>query len=468
MIKKTNTLIAAVILLGTPTLHAQTESDFIELIQNSERLIENGLEEYQDFLSETGAEKLALVSQINQLENTLVQLRRTERTARSNVQRQTVDLETLNQRISNLDTQAQYSAGVLSEYLTNFESRIHVSEEPIYSKQLFEIRTQLDQAGEGSDERIPVFFKAIDAGLSRQESLIGGRYFHGRAITPDGGVKQGSIALIGPVAYFNADDKSANGILNFNSGTIEPGVSLLPEESAQTLANIFATKSGNLPLDPSEGKALILKKAKGSLVEHVQKGGWVGYTILALGLATILVALFKFFDLQRSKVGDPGNIGDIAKTAVSGKADDARALANKIKGPVSAMIITGIDFVRTDSETILESMDAVIMKFQPKLERFLPFLSTTAAIAPLMGLLGTVVGMIKTFTLIEVFGTGDAKSLSSGISEALITTELGLIVAIPALIFHGIFTRIMRSRIAAMEQAGTDFSRHAAAAKQTD
>ena len=94
---------------------------------------------------------------------------------------------------------------------------------------------------------------------------------------------------------------------------------------------------------------------------------------------------------------------------------------------------------------------------RPKLERFLPFIALTAAAAPLLGLLGTVTGMIDTFNLITIFGTGDAKSLSSGISEALITTALGLIVAIPALILHGLLSRMARKKIDEMEQTAVSF-----------
>ena len=84
-------------------------------------------------------------------------------------------------------------------------------------------------------------------------------------------------------------------------------------------------------------------------------------------------------------------------------------------------------------------------------------MAITAAAAPLLGLLGTVTGMIKTFNLITIFGTGDAKSLSSGISEALVTTELGLIVAIPALILHGVLSRMTKEKIAALEQTALSF-----------
>ena len=84
-------------------------------------------------------------------------------------------------------------------------------------------------------------------------------------------------------------------------------------------------------------------------------------------------------------------------------------------------------------------------------------MAVTAAAAPLMGLLGTVTGMINTFSLITIFGTGDAKSLSSGISEALVTTELGLIVAIPSLIFHALLLRMAKEKVGDLDNASVSF-----------
>jgi biopolymer transport protein ExbB len=95
-------------------------------------------------------------------------------------------------------------------------------------------------------------------------------------------------------------------------------------------------------------------------------------------------------------------------------------------------------------------------------------MALTAAAAPLLGLLGTVTGMIKTFTLITIFGTGDAKSLSSGISEALVTTELGLIVAIPSLILHGLLSRMAKQKIGDLEQTSVSFLNGIAGINKTD
>jgi biopolymer transport protein ExbB len=99
-----------------------------------------------------------------------------------------------------------------------------------------------------------------------------------------------------------------------------------------------------------------------------------------------------------------------------------------------------------------------ILETRPKLNRLLPIIATTAAVAPLLGLLGTVTGMINTFNLITLFGTGDARVLSSGISEALVTTEFGLIVAIPSLIVHAILSRRIKTILGDMEKYALIFS----------
>jgi biopolymer transport protein ExbB len=117
------------------------------------------------------------------------------------------------------------------------------------------------------------------------------------------------------------------------------------------------------------------------------------------------------------------------------------------------MWLNAIDRGQGNSELSEDIMAEALMEAQPKFERFLSFIAVTAAIAPLLGLLGTVTGIIKTFEMMGVFGAGDPKPLIGGISEALITTELGLILAIPALLFHALLSRRAQSLLAKMERA---------------
>jgi len=121
------------------------------------------------------------------------------------------------------------------------------------------------------------------------------------------------------------------------------------------------------------------------------------------------------------------------------------------------MLLAGVEHLSEPTELIEEVMYEKILATKLRLQRFLPFIAISASSAPLLGLLGTVTGMINTFKLITVFGSGDVKTLSSGISEALITTEYGLIVAIPSLLIHAFLSRKARGLTDQMEKAAISF-----------
>jgi len=109
-----------------------------------------------------------------------------------------------------------------------------------------------------------------------------------------------------------------------------------------------------------------------------------------------------------------------------------------------------------------------MLSAKPALERFIALIALTAATAPLLGLLGTVTGMINTFNMITVFGTGDPRMLSGGISEALITTKFGLVVAVPALICHAFVTRKVKGVLGSMEQVSIGFINGLPDARKSD
>jgi len=132
---------------------------------------------------------------------------------------------------------------------------------------------------------------------------------------------------------------------------------------------------------------------------------------------------------------------------------DAEAKAEKVRGPVGQMLRLGVAHLNEPRDLIEEVMYEKVLATRLKLQRMLPFIAISAAAAPLLGLLGTVTGIINTFKLINAFGTGDVKTLSSGISEALVTTEFGLIVAIPSLLLHAFLSRKARGVTDQMEKA---------------
>jgi hypothetical protein len=122
------------------------------------------------------------------------------------------------------------------------------------------------------------------------------------------------------------------------------------------------------------------------------------------------------------------------------------------------MLAAGVNHIRASRDLIEEVMYETVLTTKLRLQKMLPFIAICAASAPLLGLLGTVTGIIRTFKMITLFGSGDVKSLSGGISEALITTEFGLIVAIPALLIHAFLSRKARGVTAQMETVAISFA----------
>nr|MBX2852955.1 MotA/TolQ/ExbB proton channel family protein [Phycisphaeraceae bacterium] len=137
--------------------------------------------------------------------------------------------------------------------------------------------------------------------------------------------------------------------------------------------------------------------------------------------------------------------------------EKARRVAKSMRGPSGKMLRAGADHLGAPRELIEEVMYEKVLKTKLKVQRALPFIAICAAAAPLLGLLGTVSGIINTFKMMQISGGSDMQNVSGGISEALITTKYGLIVAIPALILHVFLSRMARSVIDKMEKSGVAF-----------
>ena len=174
-------------------------------------------------------------------------------------------------------------------------------------------------------------------------------------------------------------------------------------------------------IDPTRGAIMALLVQAPDWKERIQQGGWIGFTILALGAIGLLIALQRFVYLM---IVGRGVTVQQTETVVS------------LKNPLGRILSVYNENSVQDVETLSLQLDEAILREIPKIERGLITLAILAAITPMLGLLGTVSGMIDTFQAITLFGTGDPKLMSGGISQALVTTELGLAVAIPILLIH--------------------------------
>jgi biopolymer transport protein ExbB len=208
---------------------------------------------------------------------------------------------------------------------------------------------------------------------------------------------------------------------------------------------------GELPFDGSMGKAIEVAAAQDTLWETIEKGGYVGHAILILGGISFLIAIFKVWEVSKFKVPNRRDLNLILDDLLSGKREQAAKRATAIPGEAGELIRIGVANFHEKRKVLEESLFEKLVTIKPRLDRFLPFLALTAAAGPLMGLLGTVLGIIKTFQAMALYGSGNQKAFTAGISEALITTAEGLIVAIPVLVVHGLLKSMVKAKFGDIE-----------------
>ena len=190
-------------------------------------------------------------------------------------------------------------------------------------------------------------------------------------------------------------------------------------------------------VDPGRGSLLALLIQEPSLRERIAQGGPVGAVIILLGLVGLVIALVRWFYL--------GAVG----TRISRQ---LKSDAPSDDNPLGRILAVYRDSPATETEALELKLDEAILREIPRLERWQGSIKVIAAVAPLLGLLGTVTGMIATFQAITLFGTGDPKLMAGGISQALVTTVLGLAVAIPLVLLHSVVASRSKALIEVLEE----------------
>ena len=190
-------------------------------------------------------------------------------------------------------------------------------------------------------------------------------------------------------------------------------------------------------LDPTSGQILALLIREPSFQEHIQNGGIVGYIILVLGFFGVLLSLERLISL--------GIAGRKVKAQLKSETvSDKNALGRVLQAYASNK--------EADTETLELKLGEAILKEVPPLQRGILIIKVISVVAPLLGLLGTVTGMINTFQAITLFGTGDPTRMAGGISQALVTTQLGLYVAVPTVLLHTVVSGRSRGIIQILQE----------------
>ncbi len=181
-------------------------------------------------------------------------------------------------------------------------------------------------------------------------------------------------------------------------------------------------------------------------------GGWLMLPLILCSIAMIAISIERFWTLNPKKVAPKHQLAQVWSWIKNNEVTAERIRELKQSSELGVILAAGLSNSRNGRETMKDSIQEAANQVIHSMERYIGALGTIAAVAPLLGLLGTVLGMIKVFVAIELQGTGNAGALAGGISEALITTAAGLLVAIPAMIAHRFYIRRIDSLAVTMEQ----------------
>lgn len=188
------------------------------------------------------------------------------------------------------------------------------------------------------------------------------------------------------------------------------------------------------------------------MFEMVQAGGWLMVPIVLCSVVSVAICAERFWTLRPSQVAPRNLLAQVWSWIRNNQMDNRKLKEVRDASPLGKILVSGLSSSRRGREIMKESIEETAGHVIHEMERYLNTLGTIAVITPLLGLLGTVIGMIKVFSALQLEGTGNAAVLAGGISQALITTAAGLSVAIPSLFFYRFFVRRVDELVIEMEQ----------------
>jgi biopolymer transport protein ExbB len=368
-------------------------------------------------------------------------------------------LDNLQGKLIRLQTEAEQTQALLSDVERAAEGAQEGKD--LVANTLFQARSALERDGfslaEPADDSVEqaavVLGQAFEEGSRRLAEGRTVRKEPGTYFLQDGTQVSGEVIRAGYVASYGASPAGYGSLKPIGKGRLQ-----LWRNGG--LATATALASGSNP--DSLGIFLYESKDKGIMeapektwLGYFEAGGEAGYVITALGVTAMILAILRFVTLLFAGGSGDKFVRDVGGLLAAGRYQEAIGLAKKGRGATGRVvqaIAGGFQRPRGELEDVIGE---ALLREQPTMDRFGTAIMVIAAVAPLLGLLGTVSGMIATFDIITEFGTGDPRKLSGGISEALVTTQQGLVVAIPSLLAgnllstwaNGVMGRVERSAL---------------------
>jgi biopolymer transport protein ExbB len=296
----------------------------------------------------------------------------------------------------------------------------------------------------------------LETGLRGCREREFGTTFRGTAVNAQGRAVEGAFAVAGPFTFFVGADVAGVAAEREDSSLAHVFTSL-PDAGKAAIRTLVREGKADVPVDVSGGRALRAGEERWAVARRLRQGGFVMVPLVLVAAAAVWVSLGRWRALRRLGTGWAATVRAAAETAVAGRTEAAQRRVEELPLPFRSVFAAGLQNRNAPREHLEELLHEMILSCLPTLEKHLGTLAVLGGVAPLLGLLGTVTGMIHTFQMITQFGAGGAKMLSGGISEALVTTEFGLVIAIPVTLVHAYFARRVRATVGDLESWAVTF-----------
>ncbi len=421
------TLVSLVLLVSTPAL-----ADLDDVREELTRNIQTAQRELTAAQTSNGRERGELAQRLLAAQNRVLDLRERAVAARRLADEETLTLRQIETRLEVWREQSRFQRSLLAGFLDRTGLRL------------------LSEQGEVDMRRD---LGLLAAHVAAQQTRLYPAWQPGRVVLPEGEIADGDVLTVGPVAWFRRSEPEQSGLIRKDGDMLR--VSLLFGGSSHAgIEDLHQGSTGVVRFDPTLSRALLLAEDNETLWLHLQRGGLWVIPIVLFALFASIAAAAKGVWLYRLPPLLPAITERVQ--AAQGSEESLRTLTEQVQGPQAELL--RIALASSTREERDDRLYAALLQQRNRLERWLGGIAMTASVAPLLGLLGTVSGMIATFKAMTLFGSGDPNVVSGGIAEALITTELGLVVAIPALLAHALMSRRVKSYFAQLENDAVHLS----------
>ncbi|MBM9614826.1 MotA/TolQ/ExbB proton channel family protein [Desulfobulbus rhabdoformis] len=427
--------------------------------QVKDELARKALAEKAEAAREAAATRAKVFADRRALENAVAQLEAEKKQLSSQVETLEKSSTELAEEETAVNEELAQTDGMIKELVGQIR---------INAKDLDTLISQNPQSGVGpapssflaavaDDERFPGMddVRAMAEALLTQIKGSGEvRLEKGTIIDRTGREVEADILFIGPfTAAYHLPEET--GFLNHSSdGSKLYALSRLPAKGLQKqLAQYMSGQADSVPVDIGRGAALRQLSHRLSFSDQVTKGGPIVWPILAILVIGLLIVAERTIKLLRNRHAKLPLIDTIRQQSREGDWAGCEQACSEAEGkPLGRVLLAGVQARDLQREDLENTLQEAILKEIPGLEHFLSTLGMLTAIAPLLGLLGTVTGMINVFHVITLYGASDPRLMSGGISEALVTTMLGLSVAIPLMLLHNMLTRGVDRMVGDLEE----------------